>query len=153
MKGRLLKIWGRLPIPVWIRWWLVQRFLATFPIGVVGVITNERHEILLFKHTYRGRYPWGLPGGWLERGESPQAAIVREIREETGMQVEAERLLLAWHDTRYGRLDLFYACRILKGEFQQSDEVQELGWFAPDSLPEMMESQYDMIARIFELLS
>jgi ADP-ribose pyrophosphatase YjhB (NUDIX family) len=152
MKSRLLRLWGSLPIPVPVRWMLVKRFLQPFHVGVLGVITNQHREILLFRHTYRGRYPWGLPAGWLERDESPEAAIKREIHEETGMQVAADGLLLAWHDTRYGKLDLFYICRILDGAFRPSEEVVEMGWYAAEALPPMLKSQYDMIMRLFELL-
>jgi 8-oxo-dGTP diphosphatase len=152
LRSRLLRWWGVLPIPVSFRWWLVQRFVTAFPVGVVAAILNERREILLFKHTYRGRYPWGLPGGWLEPGEHPDAAIRREVMEETGLQVVPEGLLLAWNDPHFGRLDLFYRCRIASGAFQPSDEVQEIGWFTAGGLPPMLQSQYDMISRIFELM-
>ncbi len=45
-------------------------------------------KILLLKHTYRDKYPWGIPSGWLKRGEQPMEALQREIKEETGMVVE-----------------------------------------------------------------
>ena len=63
---------------------------------------------------------WELPGGKLEPGEAPEAAVVRECREECGVEVEVEGIFdVAFH--RYEHKDvllLFYACRIVAGEVQ-----------------------------------
>jgi ADP-ribose pyrophosphatase YjhB (NUDIX family) len=84
MKSFLLKIWKALPTSEILRGSLVWLITQKFLVGVVGVVLNDVGQILLVKHTYREKYPWGLPSGWLKRGEQPMEALKREIKEETG---------------------------------------------------------------------
>ena len=64
-----------------------------FTAGVVGVILNDIGEILLVEHAFHPQYPWGLPGGWMDRKESPAATLEREIQEEMGMTITVLRPL------------------------------------------------------------
>ena len=86
---------------------------------------------------------WDLPGGFLEPGEHPEVGMKRELWEETGLLVDPVQLLGFYMD-QYGddprehTLNIFYWCRVLatSGEAQASDDMAELGWFAPDAFPE-----------------
>jgi 8-oxo-dGTP diphosphatase len=128
----LLWLWGVLPMPNWLRWatlWVVnQKFL----VGVSAVVVNEQGEILMFKHTYRGKHPWGLPGGWLMGQEDPARAIEREIYEESGFRVRALFPLRAACTKRYPQLDLIYLARLESGTFRPSAEVSEFNFFSPE---------------------
>lgn len=76
-----------------LRWLLVLVVRLLAPrhyVGAAGVIFNDAGQILLIEHVFRPHFPWGLPGGWVEYGESP-AETVR--REELGLRVEVKQLL------------------------------------------------------------
>jgi len=92
--------------------WLVPRQ----HVGAVGAIFNEQGQVLLVKHVFRPIYPWGLPGGWLERGEDPARAVQRECAEELGLQVQVKQLLICepqGHNSGVPPgLGLAYYCRL-----------------------------------------
>ena len=68
------------------------------------MIFDEDKNIFLVKSTYQRFHPWGLPGGSLEYGEHPEEAVIREVWEETGLNIGIERLLLvnSWLPDRVG---------------------------------------------------
>ena len=85
---------------------------------------------------------WSLPGGWVDVYESVRSNLVKEVREEAGMDVEPLRLI-ALHDRNrhnpppfaYGVCKVFALCRLLGGEFQPNAESAGCGFFAEDGLP------------------
>jgi ADP-ribose pyrophosphatase YjhB (NUDIX family) len=110
------------------------------PAPTVSAIVERDGRILL---TRRGIEPrlgmWDTPGGFVEAGEEPAAALRRELLEETGLTVEVGELLGIYPD-RYGdgapTLNVFYTARVVSGgEGEPRDDVTEIGWFAPDAVP------------------
>ncbi len=84
---------------------------------------------------------WDLPGGFLQEGEDPRDALVRELEEETSMHVEPVEFFDVVVD-RYGEdedaqytLNLYWTCRVVSGEPTPADDVAELRWFGRDELP------------------
>ncbi|RME53607.1 MAG: NUDIX domain-containing protein, partial [Deltaproteobacteria bacterium] len=94
----------------------------------------------------RRKIPWGLPTGWLKRGEQAKAAIVREIHEESGLRAEVEGVLTVESALPYGRVDLVFRCRIVGGEFRPSPEVSQACYFPVDDLPPLLPEQEAAIA-------
>ena len=95
---------------------------------------------------------WDLPGGFLEEGEAPLDGLRRELREETGLEVEALEFVGAWAD-RYGSgkdapftLNLYWIARIVEGEMHADDDVSELRWFEPGGLPPDRELAFSNVA-------
>jgi 8-oxo-dGTP pyrophosphatase MutT (NUDIX family) len=113
--------------------------------GVVAIVRDEEGRILLHKRSDTNS--WSFPGGGVEPGESPASAVVREVLEETGYQVEPIRIaavLGAESGTRfvYPNGDVVevvatvFEC-LCEGPVQgfDSSETHEICFFDPDSLP------------------
>jgi 8-oxo-dGTP diphosphatase len=140
----LLGIWSHTPgrLQGWIEWLLLPKFL----VGVMAVVLDSTGGVLLFRHTYRTRYPWGIPGGWLRAGEDPTEGVEREVREESGLRIRAVHPLVIGGDKALRRLDLMYLCELDGGTFRASSEVSEAGFFALDALPGPVEPFHIQVA-------
>lgn len=95
--------------------------------------TDERGRILVVRTTYLGP-EWMLPGGRVERGETPHDGAAREMREETGLEVRVDRALLI--DARRTRdVSFIYAGTVVGGSLDpQLGEIAEAGWVARDEI-------------------
>ena len=110
---------------------------------VSAVLVDGEGRVLLARRAVEPDLgKWDLPGGFLEEGEEPLAGLRRELREETGLEVEPLSFLGAWVDT-YGEdegavstLNLYWLARAA-GEPNAADDVAELQWFGADELPEL----------------
>lgn len=133
------RLWSRLPITPDMRNGLVWLLSPKFSIGVVGVVINDRREVLLLKHTYRGARAWGLLGGGLKPGESLQACLRREMQEETGLRIMVDRHLVTTALRTRKVVEVAYICRLLPGQtlerFKPSAEVEEVRFFTLATLP------------------
>src|SRR6267143_1354811 len=85
--------------------------------------------------TYRTHTPWALPGGWVRRGENPAEAVVREIREETTLDVEVLAPLTVQMESPV-HLTVIYGARLIGGTFRPSAEVAEVRFLEPGIWPE-----------------
>jgi len=97
---------------------------------------------------------WDLPGGFIEEDEHPLDALRRELREETGLEIEPLGLFGVWMD-RYGgdstavsTMNLVWTARVLSGDPSPADDVSELRWFARDELPSPDECAFEMVAAV-----
>jgi 8-oxo-dGTP diphosphatase len=101
------------------------------------VLFDPDGRVLLVHQTYDG-CRWGLPGGRLEPGESPQQAAVREVAEEAGVVVTLDHLvgLYSLRSRRHGLRFIFHGT-IQSGVPQPGSdgEISEVAWFAVDELP------------------
>ena len=89
---------------------------------------------------YAGK--WNMPGGFVELDESGPEAIAREVLEETGLEIETERVIGVFR-SKYGSgdeavsiFDVAYLCRITGGELEISEESSEGRWFTLEEFPE-----------------
>jgi ADP-ribose pyrophosphatase YjhB (NUDIX family) len=145
----LLKVWR--VFPGWLQAIASRIIRPLFQVFVAAVIFDQDKNIFLVKTTYQRIHPWGLPGGSLEYGEHPEAAIVREVHEETGLNICIERLLLvdAW---RPGLIGLYYLCTIKDGTFFPTDEVSESDYFSVDALPDIRPLDTDIIKKLHRMV-
>ncbi|MGD1453408.1 NUDIX domain-containing protein [Vibrio harveyi] len=111
--------------------------------GVAAVILNESNQLLLQK---KSDGSWSLPAGMIEPGESPSQAVIREVREETGLTVEVERVLGVFGGEGFGFAypngdQVEYTVIMFKcqqtGQFAEDldEETLELAWFSRSDMP------------------
>jgi ADP-ribose pyrophosphatase YjhB (NUDIX family) len=138
--------------------WLKQSY-PTPKVDVRGVVFRDG-RLLLVRELSDGR--WALPGGWADVGESLSEAVVREVREESGYETRAVKLLAVANLGRYqnGRplrpniYKLFVRCELVAdvpGELQ-GGETGEAAFFSEDALPELSAPRgtREQLARLFE---
>jgi 8-oxo-dGTP diphosphatase len=113
---------------------------ASKGITAAAVILNSHGEVLLVKHSY-GPLNWELPGGGAERDESPTQTALREVLEETGLRVSAERLTGVYYERQEsGREAVHFAflCRDLDGTTvaqPSCSEITACSYWSPEALP------------------
>lgn len=115
-----------------------------------GCIFNEQGEILLQR---RGDCNmWGFPGGALELGETPEQAAVREVKEETGLEVQPSRIIGVYTDCdavssngdKYQSVCIAYELSVIGGElYCDNDETLELRYFPLDCVPKLFCKQHE----------
>lgn len=107
------------------------------PVAVAGVIVRRGEQVLLVQPVGWGGPPV-LVSGYLEAFESAEAAAVREVKEETGLDVAVERVLGTYSCRSIDKNMVFIVCiaRVLGGELVLSDELVDARWFALDALPD-----------------
>jgi 8-oxo-dGTP diphosphatase len=132
----LLVVWRYLPF--WTRRLAIRVLYPRFPIGAVAFLRDDAGRVLLVRQTYhREGQRWAAPGGWVDRGEDPRQAAVREAYEETGLRITAGRLLEV-DNGPYGEVSLVFECRIVGDHgFRPGPEADRIGYFSPDNLPTM----------------
>ena len=123
------------------RGFLEQPGYATPKIDVRGAVVREG-KILMVQERMDGR--WCMPGGWADVGDRPSDMVAREVLEESGFRVKAEKVIGVFDANREGRpLSFFHAykivflCRILGGKSRPSDETLDARFFSFNDLPEL----------------
>jgi 8-oxo-dGTP diphosphatase len=130
------------------------------PLVGVGALIFEGGRILMAQ---RGKEPlkgwWSLPGGALELGETLDFAVRREVREETGLEIEPLRVFEIFerimHDesgaTEYHYVLIDYVCRVTGGTLCAGDDVSHVEWVAPGALAAMRitEGTLEVIEKAF----
>lgn len=107
--------------------------LKNFSAGAFVIILDEEEKVLLGHR--RDFDAWNLPGGGVEKGESPWEAGVRETKEETGLDVEIERVLSVTFETEHLDIVFTFLGKVVGGELMENEEADELKWFGKDELP------------------
>ena len=129
--GKLWRI-----MPVWGRRTVIRVTQPSFTVSAATVVTDEGGRILLLNHILRPASGWGVPGGFLNRGEQPYETAEREIFEETGLKVSNLKMFSVKTVNHHVE---FWFVGTANGEIlAKSREILEARWFAPDELPREM---------------
>ncbi len=145
----LSEIWRRLPKRA--RRWGVLLTEARFTVTTGAVITDAQGRVLLLQHRFRAGSGWGIPGGFLQPGEQPEAGLRRELREEAGVEIEQEEVAFIRTLARYQQVEIIFRCRVQGDAAPGAWEVARAEWFARAALPEGLSAdQRGLIARALQ---
>lgn len=93
--------------------------------------------------THENNGTWSLPGGWCDVLESVESNTLKEVREETGLEAEALKVIAIQDRNKhnkpvyaYGVCKVFVLCRVIGGAFKENIETTEIRYFSPDELPD-----------------
>ncbi|HDS58984.1 MAG TPA: NUDIX hydrolase [Thermoplasmatales archaeon] len=117
---------------------------------VDGVVIRRGHLLLIQRgrEPFRGR--WALPGGFVEYGETVEAAVVREVREEAGLETRIIRLLGVYshpeRDPRGHTVSVVFLLEVVGGTLRGGDDAARATWFSLDDLPQLA-FDHDTIVR------
>ena len=145
MLFRLLAVfYNALPV----RWQrrILDRTQSRFLVGVVGLGIDPSGRVILARHRF-GAPEWRFLGGFLSPRERLEDALAREVREETGIEIEVGPILEANQGFRWQRIELVYAYRPLGGTERLSEELVEVRAFDPADLPDVRADQRGIIER------
>jgi 8-oxo-dGTP diphosphatase len=149
LKKVLGLLWRSAPIKL--RRWSSRLSQSRFTVSAGAVVLDERGRVLLLRHVFRSGTGWGIPGGFIEHGEQPEAAIRRELMEETGLELERIEFAFARTLERAHHFEVIFRCRPRGQAKARSLEINQIEWFALDQLPEELGSdQIRIINRALE---
>ncbi|MGN6710262.1 NUDIX hydrolase [Anaerocolumna jejuensis] len=104
-------------------------------VSAAALVINDENEILLLKSPDRG---WEYPGGMVESGETFQETIIREVLEETGVEVEILSFAGVSINIERNIVNMDFICRYKKGDLKTSDESLALKWVKKEDAFEMV---------------
>jgi ADP-ribose pyrophosphatase YjhB (NUDIX family) len=132
---------------------------ATPKVDVRGIVFSDDRILMVREILDAGR--WTVPGGWADVNETPAQAVVREVREESGYETRAVKLLAVYDREAQGHTPsfpyhvykLFFLCELIGGAPRPNEEASEIEFFARDALPELSVSRVTQrqIEHFFEL--
>ncbi|WP_406381486.1 NUDIX hydrolase [Streptomyces sp. NBC_01618] len=109
-------------------------------VSVAGVVVREDGLLLAIRRADNGT--WELPGGVLELDETPEAGVVREVLEETGIHVEVDELTGVYKNTTRGIVALVFRCKPSGGTERTSAESMAVEWLTQEQITERMSEVY-----------
>ncbi len=122
-------LWRALPNRV--NWWVLGWGHPRFMVSVVGVITNDAGEVLVLRHLFWNGRAWGLPAGYARRDETLEAALAREVHEETGLRITPPHLVTTRRTTPVA-LEVVFRATLSGGTLRlQGREILAARFVAP----------------------
>jgi ADP-ribose pyrophosphatase YjhB (NUDIX family) len=129
----------------------------TAKVGTTAVVPDGHGRVLLQLRSDDAR--WGLPGGWLDPGETPEQGVVREVREETGLEIEVVRLAAVFSKLAqlpsgpHSMVGLTYLGQAVGGELRPDHEALEVAWRDPQEITEWHTDHGERVHRVLAELN
>lgn len=155
---KLLASIAKQPLAVLEEFFLPVKEYPTVKVDVRGFVLNENDEILMAKESTDAK--WTIPGGWADIGDTPSEAVLKEIKEETGLEAKIVRLL-AIYDKRchphppqpFYVYKLIFLCKTTSGVMKHGFDMQGVDYFPLNDLPPLSEDRIlaSQLKHLFEL--
>jgi len=130
-------------------------------VGVGGVVVHRNRALLIRRGSEPLKGEWSIPGGMLELGEELAEGVRRELKEETGLEVEPLEIVAAFDRiTRQGKRVKYhyvivdYVCRLKRGRLKPASDVVDARWARREDLPKynLTEMATKVILESFEMM-
>lgn len=106
---------------------------SPYTVWAFWIVLNEKKQVLL---VLRNDIPFrNLPWGQLEDKESPRDAVIREVKEETGLQVKIDRLVGVYAKNDKNDVVFLFTCSVISWELTLNAEAKDFCWSDFDTLP------------------
>jgi 8-oxo-dGTP diphosphatase len=149
LKRLLAAVYRR--IPVSLRRGMVLLTQPRFTVTAGAVVVNEEGRVLLVKHVFRPGSGWGVPGGFINKGEQAEAAARRELREEIGLELDRIELAFVRTVEQVNQLEIIFRCRAGGTPRPRNIEIHRVAWFELDQLPDdLPQAQRQTIQRALQ---
>ena len=115
-----------------------DKYIFEDPKLAVVVLVSNCSQLLLVKRAIEPALgKWSFPSGYVDKGESVESAALREVKEETGIDIKINFLIGVYSSTLRPLVLLAYGAEVLGGSIQSNHEVLVIGYFSPNTLPDM----------------
>lgn len=118
----------------------------TAKVDIRGLAISDNNEMLLVKESIDGK--WSLPGGWGDIGYSPKETIIKEFKEETGLDVTPERLLAVFDKKMHTHppqpfyvYKMVFNCKVISAKITKGFDVLDVQYFNIENLPDLSEDR------------
>lgn len=109
-------------------------------VSVAGAIFDDEGKILAIRRRDNGH--WEPPGGVLELDETIEDGLIREVQEETGLQIEPDKLTGVYKNMKLGIVALVFRCRRIAGALKATTEAVEFAWLDESEIRARMDEAY-----------
>ena len=139
-------VWRRFPRKF--KRWVMTVSHPRFSVTAGAIITDERGRVLLLKHRFRPGSGWGIPGGYINKGEHAEKALRRELCEEAGLELKDVKLLAARTFKRPQQVEIIFLCRAAGEPQQLNYEIEKAEWFVFTDLPKLPTDQMELLKQV-----